>query len=152
MILDWILRGFDALDDAGQVVPRSLFESGLMLEGKVTAFSGNESACHVGGFQAEGATACHRVDKRNPRKTFCVILSGVRSTKSKDLKSFKKHSSGDGLFEGGVVDKTLVAPLVELFSGQVQGDCASVVDESDEYVLRRGVRGGAPRRGGSGCG
>ncbi len=118
-----------------------------MFECEVAALSGNESACHVSGFQAEGAAACHRVDKRNPRKTFCVILSGVRSTKSKDLKCFEEHGCGDGLLQGSVVDKTLVAPLVEFFAGQVQAYGAAVVEKGDIEVLLRGVAG-CPRRGG----
>ena len=47
------------------VIPRGFLETRLVLEGKVAAFSGNESACHVGGFQAEGSAAGHRVDKRD---------------------------------------------------------------------------------------
>ena len=95
-----------------------------MLESKVAANAGDETACHVGGFEAECATACHRVDKRDGD---CVFLSpstllrinSVRGTKSKDLDRFKNHAGGNRFLERGVVDESFVAASIELFSGEV---------------------------------
>ena len=87
----------------------------------------------------------------------CVILSGARSAKSKDLYCFENHRGGDGFFERGVVHESFKTAFIELFAGEVKPDGAAVVKKVDIkillnaaiLVLQRGVAG-CPRRGGSG--
>ena len=112
------------------VVPRGGLEGGLVLEGKVAALAGAKPRCHVGGFEAERAAPCHGVDKGDVR--WCsVILSGVRSTKSKDLDGLENHAGGKRFLEGGVVHEPLVPALVQFFAREVEHYGAAIVDECD---------------------
>ena len=112
---------------SNQKIPRGFFEGGLVLKCKISANAWNDFVCDAGCFEAERATAGHEVDKGDASRMACVILSGARSAKSKDLYCFENHRGGDGFFERGVVHESLKAALVEFFAGEVKPDGAAVV-------------------------
>ena len=90
-----------------------------MLECKIATSARNDFVCNAGGFEAERSATGHEVDKGDASRMACVILSGARSAKSKDLYCFENHRGGDGFFERGVVHESLKAALVEFFAGEV---------------------------------
>jgi hypothetical protein len=104
---------------SNQKIPRGFLESGLVFKCKIATSARNDFVCNAGCFKTERATAGHEVDKGDASRMACVILSGARSAKSKDLYCFENHRGGDGFFERGVVHESFKTAFIELFAGEV---------------------------------